>query len=65
MKLMLCEVSEVGYMLYGYEVRGMNILRDLKEAVRLDRSKDMSVRVSALTSYDWNALTPFVWALCC
>jgi hypothetical protein len=25
----------------------------------------MSVRVSALTSYDWNALTPFVWALCC
>jgi len=42
---------------YGYEVLGMILLRDLKGAMRLDRSKDMSVRVSTCNSYDFNALT--------
>jgi len=31
----------------GYEVTGMILLRDLKGTMRLDRSKDMSVHVSA------------------
>jgi len=29
--------------------------------VLLDRYKDISVRVSTCTSYDFNALTPIVW----
>jgi len=44
-----------------YEVPGMILLRDLKGVMRLDRSKDTSVRVSVGTSYDFNALTPVVW----
>jgi len=32
-------------------------LRNLKEAVRLGRSKDIPVHVSTCTSYDLNALT--------
>jgi len=31
-------------------------LRDLKGAMRLDHSKDMSVHVSTCTSYDFNAV---------
>jgi len=31
--------------------------------MRPDRSKDVSVHVSACTSYDFNALTPVVWKL--
>jgi hypothetical protein len=41
----------------------MILLRDLKAAMRLDRSKGMPVHVSARTSYDFNALTPAVWKL--
>jgi hypothetical protein len=44
----------------GYEVPGMILLRDLKGAMRLDRSKDMSMRVSTCTNYYFNALTPVV-----
>jgi len=32
--------------------------------MRHDSGKDMSLRVSAYTSYDLNALTPVVWKLC-
>jgi hypothetical protein len=39
----------------GYDVRGMILLRDLQGGMRLDYSKDMSVRVSTCTSYDFNA----------
>jgi hypothetical protein len=41
----------------------MILLRELEGAMRLDRSKDMSERVSACTSCDLNALTPVVWKL--
>jgi hypothetical protein len=47
----------------GREVPGMILLRDLKGAMRLDHSKDMSVHVSTCTSYDFNALTSVVWKL--
>jgi hypothetical protein len=48
----------------GYEVPGMILLLcDLKETVRLDRSKSTSVHVSICTSFDLNALTPVVWKL--
>jgi hypothetical protein len=43
----------------------MILLRDLKRAMRLDRSKDMSVRVTTCTSYDFNALTSVVCKLWC
>jgi hypothetical protein len=36
--------------MYDYEVPGMTLLRDLKGAMRLDLSKDMSVHVSTCTS---------------
>jgi hypothetical protein len=41
----------------GYEVAGMILLHDLKGAMSLDCSKDMSVHVSTCTSYDFIALT--------
>jgi hypothetical protein len=44
----------------GCEVYRIILLRDLKGAMRLDRSKDMSVHVSTCTSYDSNTLTPVV-----
>jgi len=47
----------------GYEVSGMILLRHLKGAVRLDRSKDKSVHVSTCASRDFNALTPVLWKL--
>jgi hypothetical protein len=47
----------------GYEVPGTILLRDLKGAMRLGSSKDMSVHVSTCISYDLNALTPIVWKL--
>jgi len=37
--------------------RGMILLRALKGAMRLGRSKAMSVRVSTFISYYFNALT--------
>jgi hypothetical protein len=43
------------------EVLGMILLRNFNGAMRLDRSKDMSVHVSAFASYDFNALTPVAW----
>jgi hypothetical protein len=43
----------------------MIFLRELKEAMRFDRGKDMSVHVSVCTGYDLNALTPAVWKLWC
>jgi hypothetical protein len=49
--------------LCGYEVAGIILLRELEGAMRLDRSKDMSVHVSACSSYDLSALTPDVWKL--
>jgi hypothetical protein len=33
----------------------MILLRDLKEAMQLDRSKDISMHVSTCTGYDFNA----------
>jgi hypothetical protein len=47
----------------GYEVLRMILLRDLKGAMRRDRSKYMTVQVSTCTSYDLNALTSVVWKL--
>jgi hypothetical protein len=47
----------------GYEVPGMVLLRDLKGAMRLDRSRDMSVYVSTCTGYDSSLWTPVVWEL--
>jgi hypothetical protein len=47
--------------MHGYEVPGMILLRKLQGAMRLERSKDMSVRVSTCTSSDLNALTPVKW----
>jgi hypothetical protein len=41
----------------------MILLRDLQGAVRLDRSKDLSMHVPTCTSYDFNALTPVVQKL--
>jgi hypothetical protein len=49
--------------LCDYDVPGMILLLDLKGAVRLDRSKHTSVRVSFCTIYDLNMLTPVVWML--
>jgi hypothetical protein len=45
------------------KVPGIILLRYFKGAMRLDRSKDMSVHVSTCTSYDFNALTSVVWKL--
>jgi len=39
----------------------MILSRHLKGAMRLDRSKDMSVHVSTCTSYDLNELMPASW----
>jgi len=47
----------------GYEVLGMILLRDLEGAILIDRRKDLSVRVSTFTVYDFNALTPVLWKL--
>jgi Leu/Phe-tRNA-protein transferase len=41
---------------FGYEVRGIILLRNLQGAIRLDRRKFMSVHVSTCTSYDINAV---------
>jgi hypothetical protein len=38
-------------------------LLDLKGAMRLDRSKDMSVHVLTCRNYELNALRPVVWKL--
>jgi hypothetical protein len=43
----------------------MILLRDLKGAVRLGRSKDVSVHVSTCTSYNFKALTQVMWKLWC
>jgi len=47
----------------GYDVLGIILLLGLKRAMPLDRSKDMSVRVSACTIYGFNASMPVVWKL--
>jgi len=44
-----------------YEVPGMILLQDLKGAMRLDGTKDVTVHVSTCASYNFNALTPVVW----
>jgi hypothetical protein len=44
----------------GYKVSGMILLLDLKGAMRLYLSKDVSVHVLTCTSYDFIALTPVV-----
>jgi len=41
----------------------MILLRDLKGAMRLCRSEDMSVRASTFIDYDFNALIPVAWKL--
>jgi len=46
--------------MWGYEVLGMILLRNLEEAVPFCPSKDMFVHVSTCTRYDINALTPVV-----
>jgi hypothetical protein len=48
---------------YGYEVSGIVLSRNFKGAMRLDRTKYMSVHVFASAGYDFNALTPIVWKL--
>jgi hypothetical protein len=45
----------------GYEVPGLILLRDLKGAMRLHRSKGMSVHISTCLSHGFNALTPAVY----
>jgi hypothetical protein len=40
-------VTDIRYTCCGYEVPEMSLLRDLKGAMRLDCSKDMSIHVSA------------------
>jgi len=40
----------------GYEVHGMILFHDLKEAMQLGHSKDMSVHDSAYTSYDFSVV---------
>jgi hypothetical protein len=42
---------------------GYELLRLLKGAMTLGRSKDMSMHVSTCTSYDFKALMPVVWKL--
>jgi len=42
----------------------MILLCDLKGAMQLGCSKDMSVHVSTCTCYDFNTLMPVVWKLC-
>jgi hypothetical protein len=49
------------YTLCGYEVPGTILLSYLKEAMRLDRSKDVFVHISTCIDDDLNALTPVVW----
>jgi hypothetical protein len=44
------DLGVVVYTRRGYEVPGIILWRDLNVAMRLDRSKDMSVRVSTCTS---------------
>jgi len=51
------------YTKYGYEVHGIILLRDLKGALTLERSKYMSVHVSTCTSYNFNSLSPVMWRL--
>jgi uncharacterized metal-binding protein len=41
-------------------IPGIILLQDLRGAMRLDGSKDMSVHVSACTSYDCNTSMPVV-----
>jgi hypothetical protein len=41
-----------------YEVLRFILLHDLKGAMHLDHSKDVSVHVSTSTSYSFNTLTP-------
>jgi hypothetical protein len=59
----ICLKRNLKYTQCGYEVPRMILMHDLKGAMRLDRSKDMSVHVSTCTSYDFNALTPVVCKL--
>jgi hypothetical protein len=40
-------------------------LQELKQTMRLDHNKDMSVYVSTCISYDFNTLIPVVWKLWC
>jgi hypothetical protein len=47
-----------------YEAPGMILLCDLKGAIQLDCSENMSVHVSTCTTYDFSALMPVVWKLC-
>jgi len=46
-----------------YEVPGMILFPDLKEALCLDRNKDMTTHVSTRASYDFNPLTSVVLKL--
>jgi hypothetical protein len=61
MKLVLKSVSQ--HKRCGYEVPGMILLRHLKGAMPLDRSKDMSTHVLTCITYDFNTLTPVLWKL--
>jgi hypothetical protein len=46
----------VVYAWCGYEVPGKILLRNLRGAILLDHSKDMSVHISTFTNYDFSAL---------
>jgi len=53
-----------GYCIWcGYEVPGTILLHNLKGAMQLDRTKDMSLHVSTCTSYYFNTLMPVVCKL--
>jgi len=41
----------------------MILLHDLKGAMEIDSSKDMSVNISICITHDSNALTPIMWKL--
>jgi hypothetical protein len=47
------------------KIPDMILLHDLKGAMLLDRSKDMSMHDLTCISYGFKSLTPVVWKLWC
>jgi len=59
----LSYLFEERYTWSGYEVPGMVLSRDLKGAMRLGCSKDMSVHASTCNTYDSHTLMRVVWKM--
>jgi len=55
--------ADIRYIQCGHEFHKMILLHNLKGAMRLDCSKDMSVHVLICTTYNFSALTLAVWKL--